>query len=104
MGNKLLRYQNGTWIVGPGASSKTKSKTASQTVQNVTNPGHSNKLIPSKSALKDAWQSIGSPWWNLVISGALGVSLAFNVMFYIQYKYAETKVSEKNAEIRVINK
>ena len=104
MGNKLLRYQNGTWIVGPAPANKAKPKTASQTVQKLKNPEHSNNLSPSSTTRKDTWQALGSPWWNLVLSGALGVSLAFNISFYISYKYAERKVSEHNAELRVINK
>ena len=104
MANKLIKYANGTWITGPGDDDKTKSQTVFKTVQNSQNPVHSNKLSPGLNDRQDMWQALGSPWYSLIVSGALGVSLAINVILYSQFKYTETKVSETNAQIRVLNK
>ncbi len=95
--NKLLRYQGGTWIVGPGpAEQKTKSKTASQTVQKPINPATINRLSPSKSEVEQVSQGLSNPWLTCTLAGLLGVSLAFNIFFYIQDKHAQTQSSIKS--------
>ena len=87
--NKLLRYQGGTWIVGPGpAAEKTQSKTVFKTVQKLSNPAPTSRLSPSKSEVEQVSKGLSNPWLTCTLAGLLGMSLAFNIFFYIQNNYA----------------
>ena len=87
--NKLLRYQGGTWIVGPDpADKKTKSKTVFKTVQKPINLAPTNRLSPSKHEVEQVSNTLSNPLLTCTLAGLLGMSLAFNIFLYIQINYA----------------
>ena len=91
-------YKNGTWYVSKitraeleQSKTKTASKTApklsTQTTRTPSSPASGTSRYGLLYDLKVLWRGLSSPWFTVSFATLLGISVAYNLSYYLENKY-----------------
>tara|TARA_Y100000004_G_scaffold17768_1_gene18294 strand:- start:893 stop:1210 length:318 start_codon:yes stop_codon:yes gene_type:complete len=98
---KLLRYRNGTWIIGfEEEEKKSKQKPAKPTKNVKKDKKMSNCFFPKISFFQkvENWLQNKAYWLNVIFAVLFGVSLALNI-----FQYKVIQFYKKIQETIIIN-